>query len=248
MLVPGTEASVLLDTLFTAEQQPHLAIPTAIEPIHDGDTQQQQDEMFRPTVGGVTVRIQATAPSVAVAANAIAQIESQQRGDEMFTRLAIPATIGSIRDVDGQQQQDEMFRAAECAVGMSGSCTVTSQITQVVQSATIAMSRAEVEQRAAEMFVPSSTLPTPPTLDQMLVPGTEAAELLASMFTAEQQPHLALPIAVQPLTSGGGHRRALQKAEGTADRVIITVRATAPTAEESEATVARLQALQSNGR
>ena len=69
-------------------------------------------------------------------------------------------------------------------------------------------------------------LTAPPTLDEMLVPGSPAAELLASMFTAEQQPHLALPTAIEPVTSaagGGRHRRELQRSDGSADGVRITV-------------------------
>ena len=81
----------------------------------------------------------------------------------------------------------------------------------------------------------------------MLVPGSEAAELLASMFTAEQQPHLALPTAIEPVASaasgGGGHRRELQRSGGSADGVRITVHATVPTAEDADRAIAGLQTL-----
>ena len=64
--------------------------------------------------------------------------------------------------------------------------------------------------------------------------------------------HLALPTAIEPLTSaaggGGGHRRELQRSSGSADRVRITVQATAPTAEETDRAIAGFQAFAANGR
>ena len=78
----------------------------------------------------------------------------------------------------------------------------------------------------------------------MLVPGSEAAELLASMFTAEQQPHLALPTAIEPVTSaasGGGHRL-LQADKAGPSAVRVTVKATAPTVEEVEKVLAKIRA------
>ena len=55
-----------------------------------------------------------------------------------------------------------------------------------VRVAVVEVPRAEVEWLAATVFVPSPNLPMPPTLDQMLVPGSEAAVLPASLFTSEQ--------------------------------------------------------------
>ena len=64
--------------------------------------------------------------------------------------------------------------------------------------------------------------------------------------------HLALPTAIEPLTSaaggGGGHRRELQRSSGSADRGRITVQATAPTAEETDRAIAGFQAFAANGR
>ena len=50
-----------------------------------------------------------------------------------------------------------------------------------VRVTTIEMSRPELEQLAGEMFVPTATLPMPPTLDQMLVPGSEASSECGSL-------------------------------------------------------------------
>ena len=64
------------------------------------------------------------------------------------------------------------------------------------------MGQPELEQLVLEMFVPTTTLTMPPTLEQMLVPGSEASELLVSMFSADQQPHLSYPTAITPFAGG----------------------------------------------
>ena len=60
----------------------------------------------------------------------------------------------------------------------------------------------------------------PPTLEEMLVAGTPANAMLSSMLTAQQQPHVVYPLAIEPVsgtsegTAGQGHRlRQLQGAE-----------------------------------
>ena len=56
-------------------------------------------------------------------------------------------------------------------------------------------------------------LAAPPTLNAMLVGGSEAAAMLSRLFTAEQRPSLVFPTTIEPahdptLDGGGGHRRA----------------------------------------
>jgi hypothetical protein len=95
---------------------------------------------------------------------------------------------------------------------------------------TIVLSRADVEAQAAAVFdaTPAAerTLAAPPTLEEMLVGGSEANALLTSMLTVQQQPHVVYPLTIEPVASdgsgggggggggGSGHRRRqLQGAE-----------------------------------
>ena len=61
--------------------------------------------------------------------------------------------------------------------------------------------------------------------------GSPAAALLGLVFTSEQQPHLAFPIAIEVVSASGGRR--LQRVDSSADSVRITMKATAPTADEA---------------
>ena len=265
MLVPGSEAATLLATIFTSKQQSHLVIPTTIEPIHqDSDAQQQEVEMFRPI--GVSIRIEATATSTDAALNAIAQLESQQLAREMFvpeSDLHLQTAVGCGNGV-GDLLSEVCQRAAECAVGMSASCTEASEGMQVTETTTIRMSRQEVEQLVAEMFAHGAGrrrlqranmaqgtaavdpgtygLTAPPTLDQMLVPGSPANAFLAAIVTAEQQPHLALPTAIEPLATMIGGHRLLQGEHQPAAGINVSVKATASTVEEVGRVLAKIRA------
>lgn len=160
---------------------------------------------------------------------------------------------------------------AACAIGMSASCLANSTVQQVSQEATIELSRAQIEQLVTETFAGSIDgrrlqrldgakdtsqidpgtygLESQPTVEEMLVPGSPANNFLAALFTAEQQPHLVLPISIElAMSGGGGHRRQLQRTDGTIDRVLISMKAVAPTVEESESSLARVIELQTTGR
>eukprot|EP01051_Picozoa_sp_SAG22_P011736 SAG22_NODE_1156_length_5335_cov_2.046600_3_plen_592_part_01 len=157
MLVPASEASVMLATMFTSQQQPHLVIPSLIEPI---ESSQLASEMFNPSQAQ--------------------PIQTQ------------PVCFGDAQTQGCQQE-------AECAVGMP---TASCMPTQVSDKQVIGISREDTEQLAAEMFAanpPDYGMTTPPTLEQMLVPGSEASALLATMFTTDQQPHLVFPIAIEQI-------------------------------------------------
>ena len=89
---------------------------------------------------------------------------------------------------------------------------------------TIVVSREHVEAMAAAMFDATPpqerTVAAPPTLEEMLVAGTPANAMLSSMLTAQQQPHVVYPLAIERVsgtsegTAGQGHRlRQLQGAE-----------------------------------
>jgi hypothetical protein len=120
--------------------------------------------------------------------------------------------------------------------------------------------RAELEAAAATMFASTpGGLAAPPTLEQMLVGGSEAGALLATMFTHEQQPHLAFPLDFEGLVTteaggekGGGHRRQLQSAgpqsqgEVVFSGVRVFLKAEAPTELEAQAAVMGLVAMSSS--
>lgn len=105
----------------------------------------------------------------------------------------------------------------------------------------IAISRVDIEHKAAEKWqaTPTNdrTLSAPPTLDQMLVTDTPANELLRSMYTAQQQPHVLYPVAfARNAACDEGHRR-LQLG---ADYLHVTVETHAPSPEEADRAEERL--------
>jgi hypothetical protein len=120
---------------------------------------------------------------------------------------------------------------------------------QATREAVVELGRDELEAAAAEMFTRApGALAAPPTLEEMLVGGSEAGALLAAMFTREQQPHLAYATAVAPLPAlaggqggqGGqsGHRRRLGEGDENGEElagVRVSLQATAPTPAEAAA-------------
>ena len=110
---------------------------------------------------------------------------------------------------------------------------------------TLVVDRGEVEAQALILWqdtpAEQRTLTAPPTVDEMLVSGSEANALLTSMFTVEQQPHVIYPLSIQAsgLSQGGsagdgkgGHRRQLEGAEPEPEPeadLTIQIRGRAPT-------------------
>jgi hypothetical protein len=131
------------------------------------------------------------------------------------------------------------------------------------REAELEVGRAELEAVAATMFAASpGGFAAPPTLEEMLVGGTEAGALLATMFTREQQPHLAFPLDFEGLApskpggqdeKGGGRRRQLQsegpKSQGEVvfSGVRVSLKANAPTELEAQSAVMGLVAMSSGG-
>jgi hypothetical protein len=66
---------------------------------------------------------------------------------------------------------------------------------------TLVVDRGEVEAQALILWqdtpAEQRTLAAPPTVDEMLVSGSEANALLTSLFTVEQQPHVIYPLSIQ---------------------------------------------------
>eukprot|EP01052_Picozoa_sp_SAG31_P031443 SAG31_NODE_3331_length_4396_cov_19.352339_1_plen_1136_part_00 len=301
MMVPGSEAEELLAAMFTSIQQPHLVLPTSIEPTsalsNDGRDARGRRQTQRQD-SSLAITIRATALTLEGSESAVSQLQivrsigangrRLQDGD-VHADVALHArqwqlqlqntTSGTCNDATDVSHA--CLRAMECAAGLSGSCEGKDCSSgaerppsppHVVFETTIEISRQEAEERAAEIFATNSapaTLDAPPTVEQMLVPGTDAANLLATMFIAEQQPHVVVPTAIvpthasqggteegqQPPKGGNGHRRALQRqhsganAESAAASLLVTVQATAPTQEESHrAIIALRERLAINGR
>jgi hypothetical protein len=113
---------------------------------------------------------------------------------------------------------------------------------------TLVVNREEVEAQALILWqdtpAEQRTLAAPPTVDEMLVSGSEANALLASMFTTQQPPpHVIYPLSIQASElsqSGsagdgygkGGHRRQLQGAEPEPEpeaSLTIQIKGLAPT-------------------
>ena len=106
---------------------------------------------------------------------------------------------------------------------------------------TIAVPRAAVEAKAAAMFeaIPPNLRSTtaPPTVDEMLVPGSSASDTLASMFTVKQQPRVSYPLefglctgTTSTTTCLGSGRRMLQM---QADSLHATIETHAPSPTEA---------------
>ena len=205
-------------------------------------------------LAGVRLSLRAIAPTVEESQGALSQLqvlEANGRRLELANVLANPSARRLQVLGCGNSITEACQKAAECAVGLSDSCVVDCEARQpaagaAVRETTVDVSRAEVEAMAAEMFAasPPPGLVAAPTLEEMLVPGSEASALLATMFTSQQQPHLAYPTEVEALSaamfggSSGGHRR-LQNQGPTSmgepsGGVRLSLRAIAPTAEGAE--------------
>ena len=83
-------------------------------------------------------------------------------------------------NIQGCQQE------AECAVGLPTSSCAPAQVSD---EQSIGIDRHEAEQLAAEMFAsdPSTGMTASPTLEEMLVPDSDASVLLATMFTTKKR-------------------------------------------------------------
>ena len=251
MLVAGSPAADLLAAMLTSQQKPHLALPTSIELLSSGSGHRRELQRTADATTVVVIVVQATAPAAEAAGAAIASLRALTTTDRRRMQPVDSPVVGIWMAARRRLQLQASStvaeqNVAECAVGMSASCTSTSQVTQVKQSATLTMSRAEVEALAAERYTPRPGLAAAPTLDDMLVAGSPAAALLGSLFTSEQQPHLAFPIAIEVVSTSSGRR--LQRVDSSADSIRITMKATAPTAGEAEAAATTLTLFQATGR
>lgn len=111
----------------------------------------------------------------------------------------------------------------------------------VKRADTIVIGRAEAEAQAAMVWqatpLEHRTLNAPPTLDDMLVAGTAANHILASLFTLEQQPHLVYPLSWQLASNRAGEHRRLQM-EG--DHLLVSIETRAPSPRDADQAEQRL--------
>ena len=88
------------------------------------------------------------------------------------------------------------------------------------------------------------TLAAPPTLDEMLVGGSEAQAQLARMFVDQQPPHRIhmTEIKLIKAAEGAGHRR-LAEAHQAQDRISVTVVTVAPDSDTARKAVTTLASM-----
>jgi hypothetical protein len=211
MMVRGTAANTLLTRILTAEQRPHVVYPTIIEPNGGGGGGRRRNQ--RAGDGGTHV----TTLVVTVTTIAPTPQDAQAAADRVADR------------VDGTPVHG---RRRTQAAGQSQLTT-----TMTVDVATIEAQAAAIynEDRASCPHCQYPSLARPPSIDDMLVGGSPAAGILASIFTNEQQPHHVevASMSLQQGGGGGGHRRT----QRTGDGVFVQIVTHAPTPAEAERAV-----------
>jgi hypothetical protein len=223
MLVGGSEANALLTSMLTVEQQPHVVYPLTIEPavaVGGGDGGKGR-RLQRSGSGDLQVQIATRAP---------AEAEAQ-------------AAVDSIVAQTGGREQGAPQRGRRRTQATDPSCH-RAFTTDTELTTTLVIGTNSLEAQAAAVYYADragyASLPAPPTMDEMLVGGSTAAGILASIFTNEQQPHSVevASVSLQPPGGldphgGGGHRRT----QRTGDTVYVQIVTHAPTPAEAERAV-----------
>ena len=142
------------------------------------------------------------------------------------------------------EQVQEEATAAEAAADLGVTFVAQPETGQAMQVVTVNLDRSVIE---LNLVASCRSSPVHQALiDDMLIPGSEGSAILASMFTAQQQPHFVVPIVLEPVSqttaTGGGHRRAQTGARVSG--LSVTLQAAAPT--ERDALLA-LESLQFTG-
>ena len=231
MLVAGTEANEMLNTLFFNAQQPTVVFPLTIEPQGGGHRRLQK--------GGdqLRVAVEAHAPAPDIAQQVVSRLSSTYSG----VVEAVQSHTGKGRRL--QTGGDELAHELEqhvCGLGSTAlGCTVTGQ-TRL--HAVLILPSQEVEDAVRDKFEATPpeqrTLLAPPSLDDSLVGGTEANVMLASAFVKEQQPQVSSAVRFERNAGGTslvcGHGRRTQ-ADG--DELYVTVETHAATPVEADRAV-----------
>lgn len=236
MLQSGTEQHALLTSMFTTTQQPHVVYPLSFAVSDKGDRRRMQlqgDEL--------TITIETHAPSQAEAAAAVQRLATDHGA----------VVTGEEEDDNSRRRRlqkggDHLYHGdihAVCGLGSTEEgCTAAGQ---TKLRTVMRLQRRVVESAAHDKLestpIEKRTLATPPSLDEMLVSGTPANALLASVFVQEQQPHLAVPAAFSP-----GMQCAKRRLQTGGDLLHVTVDTHAATPTEANRALERL-AIQNGG-
>jgi hypothetical protein len=204
------------------EQQPHVVYPLTIETtaVGGGGGGGKGRRLQRSGGGDLQVQIATRAPTEAEAQAAVDSIVAQTGGTE----------------------QGAPQRGRRRTQATDPSCH-RAFATDTELTTTLVVGTNSLEAQAAAVYYADragyASLPAPPTMDEMLVGGSTAAGILASIFTNEQQPHSVevASVSLQPPDGldphGGGHRRT----QRTGDAVYVQIVTHAPTPAEAERTV-----------
>jgi hypothetical protein len=232
MLVSNTDANALLASLFTVEQQPHVVYPLTFSLEAGGSgsghrRMQQQGDFLHVT-------IDTHAPSPEAAGSALQKLVSRLPGAQ--------AVQGRRRAQTGGDNLHYTVDTHICGLASTDvGCTALGETTQQTE---LVLTRLDIEaivrdsdaHRRLQMGGDNvhHTVDThAPTLDEMMVSGSEANRRLAQAFVDAQQ-----PVAIGPTDFSNGHRRLQQ--EG--DDLVVTVETHAATAGDADAGVRRLVA------
>ena len=232
MMVPGTPAAEMLTALATVQQQPHVVYPREFQTGGADDCQDDRIGHRRVQMGGdhVEVIIETHAPSALDAADAEQRLVSRLPGASVQSCERRRLQLG------GDHLHTTTDEHAVCGLGSTNTgCT---EFGQTIRHSMVRLSRGDVESAAQATFeatpADKRTMPTAPTLDEMLASGSSANALLAATFIDQAQPLVIRPVSTD---IDGGCRRRLQL---QGDDLHVTVNTHAKTAQEGAQGVARL--------
>ena len=231
MLVQGTEANAFLNSLFSKAQQPHLVYPLSMELSADAKGHRRMQH----SGGRLAITIDTHAPTPAEADQAVRRLAADTGG----SLSPAPPGKGRRLQTSGGDLYHTTDAHAVCGLGSTeAGCTAAGQTKRQTR---LLIGRDEIEAVTSDKFtampVDERTMPTAPTLDEMLVSGTPANALLSSVFAEEQEPHVTFPVDASRQSNGcEGHRR-LQVG---GDHLHITIETHAATPAAADAAVRRL--------
>lgn len=261
MLVQNSEGLQMLGAMFsTTPQEPHVVYPLSIvlgdaagvgggghrrELQHSGMYVHVQVEVHAPTaaeaqraldriaqrVGGVRQGSMPTGGSPGKGRRRV------QTGGDCVVTAAPPPTPPippSALVAPVVFAPEPSFTVPVCALGsVPPECTT---LGQTVHTDTIIVATQELEAQSRSLF--QATAPAdrrtaaPPTIQEMLVGGTEGSALLSSMFVAQQEPHEIFPVSYQEVTAQEASMLTNSKQTTTGlSFIAVTVVAQAPTSE-----------------
>ena len=234
MIEAGSPAADILGGIFQVHQQPHVVYPLAF-----GTTDPKGRR--RTQLGGDNLH-------VAIETHAVSPAEAGEAAQGLIHRLpgATGTGSGHHRRLQGIADHsnggaDEVCGLVLASINTPLYCTTFGQ---TIQRTEITIARDDVEAAAWDELqatpLAERTLSEAPSLEEMLVSGSAANALLASMFLAEQSPLSIVLVSTsteRESNSAGSGRRRLQK---SGDYLHVTVETHAATAGQAHRGVQRL--------